>query len=157
MRVRRTQASGVNQKFTGVVHQTSESLRHTGPFVEFENLNLDELGDGQILEAAVLHSMHKFWSNVEDPDLDQFIKGRLQPQGAELTDFVTIHALHFECNELVRVGLVVAHADKALRISRINFEYAQRDEVVGRDALDVGLLQRTSEVAGDVEYSVSLK
>ncbi len=78
-------------------------------------------------------------------------------EGANLFHFFGVHSLNLEADELVGVGEFIAHGWEALCIGRIDFEDAQGNEVVGRDAVDLCLLKRAREVAGDVEEGVGLE
>ena len=78
-------------------------------------------------------------------------------EGTNLFHFVGVDSLDFEADELVGVGLFVAHRDEAPGVGGIDFEDAQGNEVVDGDAADLGLLQRAGIVGCDIEEGVGLE
>ena len=97
-------------------------LFSTGLLVQFEYLDLNEFGYGQIFQAAALHAAHEFGRDVEDSDLDKLVKTRLESKISNLANLLAVNTLHLEADEFVRIGLLVAHADEALCVRRINLE-----------------------------------
>src|ERR1700759_3655592 len=93
-------------------------------FVQLEDPNLHELGDGEVFEAALLHALDEFRGDLEDANLDQLVEGGLVSEGADLADFLGIDALYFEADQLVGIGHLVAEGGDSMNVLRIDVEDA---------------------------------
>ena len=110
-------------------------------FGEFEDADLNQLRDGEVLETTLLHAVNEVRRDFEDADLDEFIECGLIAERANLPYFVGVDALDFEGDELVGVWLFITHGNEALHIGWIDVEDAKGYEVVDGDAVNVRLLQ----------------